>query len=303
MIWDDARVFLAVARTGSLSGAAGLLGVGVATISRKIERLEVSLEVPLFVRHQTGYRLTDEGAALLPKAENIELAAVAFRSEASTEAEVAGVVRLATAENFANLLIIPSLSDLLAQHPKLSVEVVTDVSTVNLHRRDADLAVRMVKPVRGNLTRRQIGTMGYGLYASAAYLAAREGGSGAKEFEHDQFIAWTEHYGSFPGARWIAKALRGRPPIIATTSLAGQVSAAKAGPGLAVLPHFVTEHTGFRPLPIDIGIEEKIWMVIHSDLSQSRRVRAVADHITAVFERERGRLATPAKANATESER
>lgn len=72
--WDDTRLFLALARHGTLSGAARELGIGLATISRRVERMEHALGLPLFLRHQNGYDLTDQGAALLPRAEAVEQA-------------------------------------------------------------------------------------------------------------------------------------------------------------------------------------------------------------------------------------
>src|SRR5690606_36973255 len=112
LIWDDARVFLAIARNGTLSGAANALNMGVATASRRLDRLEAALGVPLFSRHQNGYRLTDDGEALLERAEALEHAGHAFGDAAQQQEHVAGCVRLATAENLANPLIIPSLSTL-----------------------------------------------------------------------------------------------------------------------------------------------------------------------------------------------
>ncbi|WP_280554799.1 LysR family transcriptional regulator, partial [Halomonas sp. 25-S5] len=131
-IWDDTRTFLAVARHGTLSGAALELNLGIATLSRRIERLEAALELPLFVRQQSGYQLTEEGADLVEKAEALEAAAVAFSSGASVQAQMTGTVRLATAENLATGLILPALPEFRAQYPELSVEIVTDISTANL---------------------------------------------------------------------------------------------------------------------------------------------------------------------------
>ena len=99
MQWDDARIFLAIARAGSLSGASAALGLGVATVSRRLDRLESALAMPLFSRHQSGYRLTADGQALLAPAETLEQAAQALGDAAHSQAQVAGVVRLATAEN------------------------------------------------------------------------------------------------------------------------------------------------------------------------------------------------------------
>lgn len=295
IVWDDARVFLAIARAGTLTGASALLGTGVATISRRIERFERALGLPLFIRHQTGYRLTDEGDTLLSKAEELESAVLAFQSDASLETEVAGVVRLATAENFANLLIIPSLQNLLSSYPALRLECVTDVAVANLHRRDADLAVRMVKPSHGNVSMRRIGSLGYGLYGSRSYLSASNERDAEASFEQDQFIGWTENYRSLPAAQWIEKRLQGRPAAIATTSLASQISAACSGLGLAVLPHFVADRAGLQPLDVEVGIEEPIWLVIHTDLAHSQRVRTVADYVTEVFEQNRNWLKRGAK--------
>lgn len=291
LIWDDARVFLAVARSGTLTGAADALGGGIATVSRRIERLEGALGVPLFARHQSGYRLTDDGEALLPKAEALEQAAETFGAQANAASAAAGRVRLATAENLANPVIIPSLPPLRARHPRLVLEIVTDVATVNLHRRDADLALRMVKPQRGNVTLRRLGTLGFGLYGSPAYVNARPGGPDAAAFDHDAFIGWSEAQSHLPAAQWIERALRGRPPALATTTLSAQFSAVVAGLGLAVLPHFLGRDAGLVQLPAELGVDQTIWLVIHADLAASRRVRVVADHLAEVIQAQRHRLA------------
>lgn len=280
MHWDDARVFLAIARTGTLSGAAAHLGTGLATVSRRIERLEHAIGSPLFSRHQSGYRLTDDGEALLGRAEVLESAGNAFGLRADGAASVAGRVRLATAENLANPLIIPGLPRLLDQHPGLEVEIITDVHTVNLHRREADLAIRMVKPDRGNVTVRRLGTLGFGLYGSPAYLQSRSAGADSARLDNDRFIGWAETQRHLPAAQWIERISRGRPCALTTTSLASQLSATLAGLGLAVLPHFLARPAGLECVAGELGIDQPIWLVIHSDLIGSRRVRIVADYLS-----------------------
>ncbi|MEP2424934.1 MAG: LysR family transcriptional regulator, partial [Tateyamaria sp.] len=145
IIWDDIRAFLAVARAGTLSGAAAALGVGIATVSRRVERLERAIGQPLFARHHSGYRLTEDGSSLIERAEEMEANALALATGSRHEAAVSGTVRLATAENLATGLILPALGSLKAQYPRLSLEIITDIATANLHRRDADIALRMVK--------------------------------------------------------------------------------------------------------------------------------------------------------------
>ncbi len=282
LLWDDAKVFLAVARCGTLTGAARQLGGGVATISRRIERLEAALQVPLFARHQSGYRLTDEGEALLPRAEVLEEAARVFSAQASIQNETMGRVRLATAENLANPLIIPSLPTLLRAHPKLEIEIITDVAAVNLHSRDADLALRMIKPDRGNIRARRVGSLGFGLYASSDYFKQRIGGRENEQFNQDQFIGWSEAQSHLPAAKWIDNVVRGKPYALVTTTLSAQLSAAEAGIGMAILPHFLAEQSGLVRHTIEVNANQPIWLAIHNDLANSRRVRVVADHLAQV---------------------
>jgi DNA-binding transcriptional LysR family regulator len=189
-------------------------------------------------------------------------------------------VRIATAENLANPLIIPSIPTLLDRHPGLGVEVITDVHTVNLHRRDADLAIRMVKPDRGNVTIRRLGVLGFGLYGAAGYVQARRAGTDTAGFDEDRFIGWAETQGHLPAAQWIERILRGRSCALTTTTLSSQLSAACAGLGLAVLPHFLARPAGLVCLLGELGVDQTIWLAVHSDLTQSRRVRVVADHLT-----------------------
>ncbi|WP_254655993.1 LysR family transcriptional regulator [Sulfitobacter sp. 20_GPM-1509m] len=243
--------------------------------------MEAALGVPLFARAQTGYQLTDEGSALMPRAEALEAAMDGFQSAAQAGRGVRGHVRVATAENLANPLLIPSLGSLLAAHPGLTVEVSTDVASVNLHKRDADLAVRMVRPTRGHLTVRRIGSLGFGLYGSVDYVAQRGGGTG---LEGDSYIAWADRFGDLPAAQWLARSFRDAAPAVVTSTLASQLSAAKAGLGLAVLPHFLAREAGLERLPVELGVDQDIWLVMHSDLLASQRVRVVADHLVAVIE-------------------
>ncbi|WP_447553571.1 LysR family transcriptional regulator [Vreelandella sp. EE22] len=289
-VWDDTKAFLAVARHRTLSGAAAELHLGIATLSRRIERLEKAFKLPLFARHQSGYLLTEEGAGLVEKAEALEAAAAAFATGSAAQTQMTGRVRLATAENLATELILPALPEWRRQYPGVTLELVTDITTVNLHRRDADLALRMVKPERGHVTLRRLGTLGYGLYASTGYLAQRAPGAKAGHHETDALIAWEETYAHLPAAQWVERRLQGREPALTTTSVATQVAAAKAGLGLAVLPHFLAAGAGLTCVTPDIGVEQPIYLAIQTDLAQSRRVRAVADFLAELVLKNQGCL-------------
>lgn len=280
-----------MARTGTLSGAALHMNIGLATVSRRIERLEAAVDQPLFLRQQSGYRLTEDGHRLVERAEEMEATAQSLISGLEQEATVSGSVRLATAENLATGLILPELGQLKAAFPQLTLEILTDFATVNLHRRDADIALRMVKPERGNVSLQRLGTLGFGLYGARGYIAARQPGVDANDFDADDFIGWFETYANLPAAQWVERVLKGRPSAVTTTSIATQLVACTQGLGLAVLPHFVCKQHGLVCLDADLGVDQTIWLVTQSDLAQSRRVRVVAEFLRRVVQENRNALA------------
>lgn len=283
MNWDDAKIFLAIAREGTLSAASKVLKLGIATTSRRLERLEEALGVRLFTRDQLGYKLTDEGSALISQAEALEQAGFAFSNAAHKKNEsVMGHVCLATAQGLADHLIIPALPSLTDVNPNLTLEIVTGVSTVNLHRRDADIALRMVRPECGNVRIRKLGTLSFGLYASESYLQRRPNPDRPNNLEYDDFIGWSEAQQHLNSAQWLERTLRGRPCRLTTTTMSAQFSAVQTGLGLAVLPHFIARKMGLICLLDDIGCDQPIWLAIHSDLAHSRRIRVVVDFLTAL---------------------
>lgn len=291
MNWDDAKIFLAIAREGTLSAASKVLKLGIATTSRRLERLEGALGVRLFTRDQLGYKLTDEGSALISQAEAIEQAGFAFSNAAHKKNEsVMGHVCLATAQGLADHLIIPALPSLTDVNPNLTLEIVTGVSTVNLHRRDADIALRMVRPESGNVRIRKLGTLGFGLYASESYLQHRPNPDRPNNLEYDNFIGWSEAQQHLNSAQWLERTLRGRSCRLTTTTMSAQFSAVQTGLGLAVLPHFIARKMGLICLLDDIGCDQPIWLAIHSDLAHSRRIRVVADFLTALVSNNQEKL-------------
>lgn len=269
--WDDLRVFLALTREGSLTGAAQRLRAGVATVSRRIERFEQALGVPLFLRHQSGYFLTDQGKALLPRAEAAEEALAGLLYEADEQDRIRGNVRVASIESLIAPLLVPALAPLLAAHPGLDVEILFSTQTVNLHRHDADLALRMVRPDHGNLLVRQVVVMGFGLYGPP---------TGAAPARH---VSWPDHVSLGTVLAWSRAFAGPDTPRLSVNTLEAQVQAVRQGLGLAVLPHFLARPAQLRliadRLPDGGAMERPVYLVTQADLAASRRVSAVSDAI------------------------
>ncbi|MBN9242300.1 MAG: LysR family transcriptional regulator [Mesorhizobium sp.] len=283
--WDDCRIFLALAREGTLSGAARQLRTGVATVSRRIERMEHALGLPLFLRTQTGYMLTDQGETMISRAEAVELAMLEMRQEASDHAEIRGVVRLTSIESLVAPLIVPALAPLLGANPGLDVEILFSTATINMHRHDADLALRMVRPERGHLRVRQLATMGFGLYGPPD--GSRPG----------RMITWPEAASLGTLLKW-SEAFEGQhAPRLAVNTLPGQTQAVRCGIGVAVLPHLVARDAGLQlltdRLPGGEPMQRPILLVTHADLAASRRVVSVAEAVGGEIVRHRRSLAEP----------
>ncbi|AWK88463.1 LysR family transcriptional regulator [Azospirillum thermophilum] len=287
--WNDLRYFLSIARTGSLTAAAAELRVSPSTAGRRIESLEQALAVTLFARHQTGYFLTDAGRALLTRAEAVADGVAALqRSATGLDGDLAGTVRLATAETLANSILVPALPAFRAEHPRLALELVTGITTIGLSRREADLALRLVRPEEQTLHLRRLCRQGYGLYGAAGYLEARPW-RGVERLADHALVGWEERFSHLPAARWLAGAMAGGmaggpqdgAPWLRTTSLSAQAAAAAAGLGLAVLPCFLGDgEPGLRRLlgPREVFAED-LWLVLHGDLAHSARVRTVAEFV------------------------
>jgi len=283
--WDDCRIFLALAREGTLSGAARQLGTGIATVSRRIERMEHGLGLPLFLRTQAGYVLTDQGETLQPHAEAVELAMLEMRKEASDNAEIRGMVRLASIESLVVPFIVPALAPLLSANPGLDVEILFSSSTVNMHRHEADLALRMVRPERGHLRVRQLASMGFGLYGPP---------DGSRP---DRIVTWPEAANLGALVKWTEAFAQLQAPRLTVNTLPGQVEAVRSGIGISVLPHLVARDAGLHlladRLPRGEPMQRPILLVTHADLAASRRVVSVAEAVSAAILHHRRALAEP----------
>lgn len=277
MDWNDLRFFTAVIRYGGLSGAARNLGVSIQTVGRRISKLESAVGTSLFLRHASGYIPTTDARALEAEAERVETAMAQFRARTgSRSSEMAGIVRLAAPETITTHLLLPGLQPFLTQHPSLELELVTGVSTVGIARGEADLALRVVRPDRGALTRKRIGRMSYGLYAGPEANA---------DPATARLIGWTTEF-DLPADRWL-KVLTGRAPDIRTSQLEAQHAAIRAGLGIGILPCFLAD--GLQRIPTAARMAETLWLVGHAETS-SKRVELVRGAVESIIEAARDRL-------------
>jgi DNA-binding transcriptional LysR family regulator len=291
--WDDVRLLLLVARTRSLSAAAVQLGVSPSTVGRRIALLERALGVTLFVRHASGYRLTEDGTSLLEDARRIEDAIVQLQGRsADASAAPRGHVRLATNEALANLLILPRWAEVAPRYPQLVLELMTGAAIQDLYRRDADLALRLVRPEAGGLTVRKLGVQAYAVYAAKGLLpqTRKPGKAGLAKLP---WIGWDASIQHLVQARWQRERFPDAPIALTANSLFTQLHAAEQGLGLAVLPCYIADAHPLLARCLSPGqcVAQDIWLVIQRGLRHSPRVRVVADVLVEVVEAHRAALA------------
>ncbi|HSC84596.1 MAG TPA: LysR family transcriptional regulator, partial [Pseudomonas sp.] len=172
MNWDDARIFLALCREQTLRGAARVLKVDQATVGRRLTSLEQALGATLFLRTSAGYSLTAAGEVAMAAAQNMEASAGDLQRQIlGMDGRMSGEVRVTTTESFALDFVIPAIAQVRREHPGIEVKLQASNQMLNLTRREADIAVRNVKPDSPDLIVRRIARWTSGLFASASYIA------------------------------------------------------------------------------------------------------------------------------------
>lgn len=294
MEWDLLRTFEAVARHGGLSAAARALGVSQSTVSRQIARLEASAASPLLVR-ANPVRLTERGAALLAATRPMLGAALAAASALDETPEVAGLVTVTTVGELARWVLVPRLPELFAAHPQLSLRILVDNRLHSLAAGDADIALRMARPARGDLVACALTVEAYGLFAAETLTLGPE----------TPWLGLAGSLAEIPEQRAAAKLFAGRPPRLRVEDVEALGLAVRAGLGVAVLPRRLAERLGVvrEVPPAAVGARgraevapRKVWMVLHRARKDLPRIRAVVGWLTGLEPAASGRgLRRPAR--------
>jgi DNA-binding transcriptional LysR family regulator len=276
MQWDDLRVFLALARAGSHQGAARRLGVDPTTIGRRVTALETALGTRLFARTPERVELTPPGRALLPRAERIETEALeAERALEAADERVAGPLRVTATDGVVHYVLLPSLMEFRRAHPLVTLELRIEAQSLDLSRREADIAVRLRRPKEPALVARRLGSLRWALFASARYLERRGIPRNLDALAGHDFVGYDPGL-DLPETRWLERAVREPRYVVRASSTTAQTRACAEGHGIALLPTFVqSREPGLACLlPRLVGPSRETWAVMHADLRSNARVSA-----------------------------
>jgi DNA-binding transcriptional LysR family regulator len=282
--WELYRTFLEVVRDGSLSGAARKLSLTQPTVGRHIDTLESSLGLSLFSRSPQGLKATPAALELVGHAETMAAASAALRRTASGGAKAdRGTVRITVSEMIGCEVLPAILARFRDHHPGITIELALNNRNEDLLRRDADIAVRMVRPRQKSLLARRIGNSAIGLYAHRNYAEKYGLPKQIGELERHCMIGFDRDdqplrsLGALP--RPLTRELFG----FRCDSDLAQFAALRAGVGIGGCQHNIArqyqELVGV--LAKAIRFELEVWVVMHEDMRSTGRVRLLFDHLAA----------------------
>lgn len=277
MNWDDLRYFLALVDCGTLTGAARRLQVEHTTVARRIDTLEAALKLRLFDRLVRGWQLTTEGHELVEYAREVEERWFSFERKALSTSKMEGVVRISAPPSLSTFVLAPQLKNLCANLTGVELEMLAERHHVSLGKREADIALRMARPQTAGLVIKPLASIGYGLYASKAYLK--------KHQQQDWEFAAYEKNSATPHHQWLEDYLGQRKVILRSNDQMVLAQCAAAGLGVTVIPHYLRQsHRDLYSIEHEAcPLRRKLWLVMHDDVRRSPRVRAVADHLITLF--------------------
>jgi len=285
--WNDLRYVLAISRKNRLAEAARLLRVDDTTVSRRLTALQVAMGQRLYQRLADGHlELTEAGKAAVAVAERIERDIGSLECGRADAENVSGVIRLTSVPFVINRILVPAAGRLLDRHPNLRIEMISDARNLSLTRREADMALRLARPQTGGMRvkARRVGMLHY-----AAYTAANQAKQAASSLP---WVTYDETMAHLPQARWMNAAIKrdaGQSAHLRVTDIEAALEAVAAGYGRSLLPCLIADRdarlkrTPLRKEPKNPTRE--LWLLVHSELSELPRTRAVTQWIEAAIPR------------------
>lgn len=278
----DLAALAALARYRTLSAAARRGGVAISTISRRIAALEAATGLVLVDRRNRGAVLTEAGRRLAEAAEPLasQLDRVSALAASLRGGRAQRPVRLSATE-FVIAEVLARNLGVLAQGGGPDVVLQSEAEVVSLAAREADIAVRMVRPEGASLVIRKLPAIALSLHGSRDYLAGRE----VRDLSAERLIAYDDTYGPIPETAWIERLGLGAAVVLRSGSIRAHLNAARAGAGLALLPDAIAARYP-ELVRVEAGLRFPLrqpWLAVHRDLQRDRAVRRVADWAAGCF--------------------
>ena len=281
--WGLIRSFLAALDRGSLQGAARQLGISQPTVGRHIADLEAQLGTVLFERTGRGLAPTAMAGQLAEPARAMQRSAMTLSHHASNaQAEAAGTVRLTASQPVACYLLTPVLARLRQALPAIQIELVVSNTVSNLLQREADIALRMVRPEQSSLVVKRIGEVTLSACASAAYLARRGTPERPEDLLQHELVGFDRADDILRGFAAMGQPIAREQFALRTDDMVAYWEAIRAGLGIGFVARYVlATDPGVRGVLPLLGLPAlPIWLTVHREVRSSGRIRAVYDFLS-----------------------
>ncbi len=278
--WNQVRAFLATVEEGSLSAAARALGQTQPTLSRQVAALERDLHVSLFQRGPRAMTLTDAGIALLDHVRAMGDAAARLSLLASGQSQdIEGHVSITATDMMATYSLPSVLTELRDKAPNISIELIPSNDVRDLIRREADIAIRHVRPEQGDLIAKFVGSSSAHMYASSSYLNRAGSLDSVDDLSTLSFVGLSPLERFLPSVRIPGLELKAEQFKITTASGTALIELVRQGLGISILPqHTAKLFPELVPVLQDhVSFPIPIWLVTHRELRTSQRIRVVYD--------------------------
>ncbi|MDZ7710504.1 MAG: LysR family transcriptional regulator [Roseovarius sp.] len=265
--WDDMRIFLAVARAESLSGAGRVLRIDPATVGRRVARLEEALGAPLFAKSPTGYALSEAGARLMAHAIRAEQAMEAAAEDIAGQAGgLSGQIRIGAPDGCANFVLPQVCAAIGAENPDLEIQIVALPRVFNLTRREADMVIAVSPPTAGRLTVQKITDYRLHLASNARYLRRHKAITGLEDLNAHRIVGYIPDMIFDRELDYLSEAGIARVDI-ASNSVSVQLNLVRQGAGIGVLHDFSLPwlRGARRVLPDLFSLTRSFYLVRHAD--------------------------------------
>jgi len=274
--WEDIRFLLAVADSGSLSGAARKLHVDHATVSRRINSLEKSLNSKLIIRSTRSCRITPFGERVIIAAKQMDNASFAIdRLALSAQHSVAGKVSISAPPVLATHLLAKCLNTFYQRYPEIHLHIVSSATRASLSKQEADIILRLARPIDSNDVSRKLGNIPFALYSSNDYINK----DNPKIWN---FIGYNDDFAEMPHAKWIRSMAGNRPIVCSLSDITSQIEAVKTGIGVGSIPRFIGDADAKLVRLVYNGdvYSPEVWLAVHADMRKSPILRIVLNFLT-----------------------
>lgn len=279
MDWSDIRAFIVLADRETFTHAARELSVSVATLTRKVDRLEHDLGFPLVRRSPAGVAITPEGSRILLLAKQggdylgqIERVASAISLGVSRDP-----VRISSTEPVIADLLAPRVAVFQKENPEIQLDLTVSTEISNLQRHEADLALRLSRPSELTLVTRKLGDIQLGVFAAQSLVEDLENSESWRDLP---FLSFNDRYGEIPETQWLQSRGLKENICFVSSSTHAQLNACMEGVGAAILPSYLAKKTALVQLDTPPVPSRSLWLVFHKDMKSKPAIVRVRKWVT-----------------------